>query len=82
MEAKVDFLAIVEHRLIPARVRSEWDRLRRKGLASVWAPACQDSSHVGDAGVGIISMRGAPVALPSFATARMGFGLILRRRGP
>ena len=35
LEAKVDFLAVVEHRLIPARVRSEWDRLRRKGLASV-----------------------------------------------
>ena len=60
MEAKVDFLAVVEHRLIPARVRSEWDRLRKKGLASVWAPACQDSSRVGNAGVGVISMRGAP----------------------
>ena len=31
LEAQVDFLAVVEHRLIPARVRSEWDRLRRKG---------------------------------------------------
>ena len=54
LEAKVDFLAVVEHRLIPARVRSEWDRLRRKGLASV----------------GVTSKRGAPVALPSFATAQ------------
>ena len=35
LEAPVDFLAVVEHRLIPARARSEWDRLRRKGLASV-----------------------------------------------
>ena len=69
LDARVDFLAVVEHRLIPARVRSEWDRLRRKGLASVWAPACQDSSHVGNAGVGVISMRGAPIALPSFATS-------------
>ena len=34
LEAKVDFLAVVEHRLIPARVRSEWDQLRRKGLGS------------------------------------------------
>ena len=64
------FLSVVEHRLIPARVRSEWDGLRRKFLASVWAPACQDSSHVGNAGVGVISMRGAPIALPSFATAQ------------
>ena len=52
LEAGVDFLAVVEHRLIPARVRSEWARLRSKKLASVWAPACQDSSHVGNAGVG------------------------------
>ena len=64
LEARVDFLAVVEHRLIPARVRSEWARLRSKGLASVWAPACQDSSHVGNAGVGVISMKGAPLACP------------------
>ena len=67
LEACVDFLAVVEHMLIPARVRSEWARLKCKGLASIWAPACQDSSRVGNAGVGVISMRGAPVALPSFA---------------
>ena len=30
LEAKVDFLAVVEHRLIPARVRSEWARLKGK----------------------------------------------------
>ena len=57
MEAGVDFLAVVEHRLIPVRVRSKWAGLRRKGLASIWAPACQDSSHVGNAGVSVISMR-------------------------
>ena len=28
LDAEVDFLAVVEHRLIPARVRSEWARLR------------------------------------------------------
>ena len=64
LEAGVDFLAVVEHRLIPARVRSEWARLKGKGLACVWAPACQDSFHVGNAGVGVISMKGASVALP------------------
>ena len=37
--AGVDFLAVAEHRLIPARVRSEWSKLRRKELSSVWAPA-------------------------------------------
>ena len=70
LAAAVDFLAVVEHRLIPARVRNECNRLRRKGLASVWAPACQDSSHVGHAGVGVVSLRGALVALPSFATSQ------------
>ena len=65
LEAGVDFLAVVEHRLIPARVRSKWAGLKRKGLASIWAGASQDSSHVGNAGVGVISMRSAPVALPS-----------------
>ena len=57
MEAPVDFIAVVEHRLIPARVRGEWARLRTKGSASVWAPAFQESSHVAHAGVGVVSMR-------------------------
>ena len=70
LEVGVDFLAVAEHRLIPARVRSEWSRLRKKGLASIWAPVSQDSSHVGNAGVGVVSLRGAPVSLPTFATAQ------------
>ena len=31
LDVGVDFLAVVEHRLIPAGVRGEWARLRRKG---------------------------------------------------
>ena len=70
-EVEVDFQAVAEwHRLIPARVRSEWSRLRKKVLASVWAPASQDSSHVGNAGVGVVSLRGAPISLPTLATAQ------------
>ena len=80
LEVKVDFLAVAEHRLIPARVRSEWSRLRKKELASVWAPASQDSSHVGNAGVGVVSLRGAPISLPIFATA--SFGGFLTMVGP
>ena len=60
LDTDVDFLAVVEHRLIPARVRSEWSGLRRKDLASIWSPASQVSSHVGNAGVGVVSLRGAP----------------------
>ena len=70
LDVELDFLAVTEHRLIPARVWSEWARLKRKGLPSIWAPASQDSSHVGNAGVGVISMQGAPLALPTFATAQ------------
>ena len=64
------FLAVAEHRLIPARVRSEWSRLKGKGLSSIWAPASQSSSHVGNAGVGVVSLRGAPLALPTFVTTQ------------
>ena len=74
--ARVDFLAVVEHRLIPARDRSEWCRLRCKGLSSIWAPASNDSSHVGNAGAGVVSMRGALLALPTFATASLRGSLI------
>ena len=52
LDTEVDFLAVVEHRLIPAGVRSEWARVRGKGLATVWAHASQDTSRVGHAGVG------------------------------
>ena len=57
-------------RLIPASVRSEWSRLRGKGLSSIWAPASQISFHVGNAGVRVVSLCGAPLALPTFAIAQ------------
>ena len=66
LETNVDFLAVVEHRLVPARVRGEWAR----GASSVWSPASQESSHVGHGGVGVISLRGAPLSLPTSATAQ------------
>ena len=59
LEVEVDFLAVVEQKLIPARVRSEWARLKTKGLASIWAPASQDSSHVGNAAVRCLLPLGA-----------------------
>ena len=70
LDAGLDFLAVSEHRLIPARVRSEWASLKSKGVASIWAPASQDASHVGNAGVGVVSLRSAPISLPIFATAQ------------
>ena len=42
-----------------------------KGVGScLGSPASQDSSHVGNAGVGVVSLRGAPISLPTFATAQ------------
>ena len=69
-ESSADFLAVAEHRLIPARVRGEWSWLRRSAVSSIWAPACQETSHVGNAGAGVVSSKGAPLSLPSFATAQ------------
>ena len=77
MDTEVDSLAVVEHRLILARVRGEWTGLRRKGLASVWAPASQHTSHVGHAAVGVVSLRSALLSLPTFATAQFKFFLIV-----
>ena len=37
------------------------------GLASIWSQA---SSHVGSAGVGVVSLSGAPLSLPTIATAQ------------
>ena len=70
LDVGVDVRAVVEHRLIPARVRSEWARLRCKRMASIWVPASQEASHVGHAGVGVISLRGASLSLPYIATAQ------------
>ena len=68
MDSCAQFLAVAEHKLIPARARSVGHQLRKAGFHSVWAPACQDSIPGGHAGVGVVSLGGAPLALPSFVT--------------
>ena len=57
LDTDADFLAVVEHRLVPARARSEGKRLWRAGVRSVWAPASLEGGHVGHAGVGVVSLR-------------------------
>ena len=53
LDARLDFLAVAEHRLIPARVRSEWATASKvRGLLPFGLLPLQDSSHVGNAGVG------------------------------
>ena len=68
LDSCAQFLAIAEHRLIPSRARSVCHQLRRAGHRSVWSPACQDQVGGGHAGVGVISLGGAPLSLPSFVT--------------
>ena len=68
LDSCAQFLAVAEHRLIPSRARSICHQLRRAGYHSVWAPACQDRIAGGHAGVGVISLGGAPLSLPSFVT--------------
>ena len=58
MDSCAHFLAVAEHRIISARVRSVGHQLR----AAVWAPACQDHNVGGHAGVGVVSPGGAPPA--------------------
>ena len=68
LDSCAQFLAVAEHRLIPSRARSVSHFLRRAGHHSVWAPACQDKIAGGHAGVGVVSLGGAPLSLPSFVT--------------
>ena len=68
LDSCAQFLAVAEHKLIPSRARSICHQLRRAGFHSVWAPACQDRIAGGHAGVGVVSLGGAPLSLPSFGT--------------
>ena len=68
LDSCAQFLAVAEHRLIPSRARSICHQLRKAGHHSVWAPACQDRIAGGHAGVGVVSLGGASLSLPSFVT--------------
>ena len=65
LDSCAQFLAAAERRLIPSRIRSICHQLRNSWYQSVWAPACQDQV----ARVGVVSLGGAPLAFPTFATS-------------
>ena len=65
LESKAHFLAVAEHRLVPARARNITTQLRKTRRSSVWAPSCQDVTPGGHAGVGVISLHGGPLSLPT-----------------
>ena len=68
LDSCAQFLFVAEHRLIPARARSIGHQLRKADRQSVWALACQDPLSGGHAGVGVISLGGAPLSAPSLVT--------------
>ena len=65
LESKAHFLAVAEHRLVPARARNVTTQLRKTRRSSVWAPSCQDVTPGDHAGVGVISLHGASLSLPT-----------------
>ena len=65
LESKSHCLAVAEHRLIPARARNVTTQLRKVRRSSVWAPSCQDVTPGGHAGVGVVSLHGASLSLPT-----------------
>ena len=68
LDSCAQFHAVAEHGLIPSKASSVGHQLRKAGHHSVWAPACQDRVAGGHAGVGVVSLGGAPLTLPSFIT--------------
>ena len=65
LESSAHFLVVAEHRLVPARARTVTTQLRQARRSSVWAPSCQDVTPGGHAGVGVISLHGASLSLPT-----------------
>ena len=64
MDSCAQFLAVAEHRLISLGWAGH--QLGVAGFQSVWAPACRDHVAGGHAGVGVVSLGGARLALPTF----------------
>ena len=79
LESKAHFLAVAEHRLVPAGARNVTTQLRNVRRSSVWAPSCQDVTPGGHAGVGVISLHGATLSLPTFSIppSRSSFVLVV-----
>ena len=65
LESSAHFLVFAEHRLVLARARTVTTQLRQARRSSVWASFCQDVTPGGHAGVGVISLHGVPLSLPT-----------------
>ena len=72
LDSGAQFRAMTEHRSTPARARSIGHQLRKAGLQSVWAPACQVHVPAGHAGCGVFRLHGAPLRAPSPVAPEFG----------
>ena len=70
-ETATDFLDVTAHRLIHDRVRDVVSRMRKAGFSCVWSPASQDTSHVGAAGDGVVSLWSVAAPVPTIATPEL-----------
>ena len=68
MDSCASFLAVAEHKLIPAGATSVGHQLRKADRQSVSAPACQDQIS---GGVGVTGLCGAILSAPSLVTAEL-----------
>ena len=66
-QSPAHFLAVAEHRLFPTRARNVTTQLRNNGISSVWALARRNVPLGGHARVGVVSLHGAPLTLPTLA---------------
>ena len=69
LDSCAQFLAVVQHKLVPARARSIRRQLRKADRHSVRTPACQDQLSGGHASVGVISLGGASLSALSLVTS-------------
>ena len=79
LESQAHFLAIAQHRLVPARARNAPTQLRQACISSVLALVCQDVTPGGHGGGGVVSLQGAPWALPACAAPFFCFSKFFRQ---
>ena len=68
--SQAHFLAVAEHRLIPARARTVTAQLRQAGISLQFGSFHVQGEH---AGVAVVSLHGAHLSLPSTVTPSLSF---------
>ena len=58
LESQAHFVAVAEHRLVLAGARNVTTQIRKSGISSVWALACQNATPGRHAEVRVVSLHG------------------------